>query len=329
MTQPTLNNRSFIHDGRIVEDDIKTGGSFLTRALLQTLPTVYEHSYAPLWTLEGNLAVPVAGSLAGYTEKVEELQYQAKGEVKEYVDTTSDIPTLKSAYGSRTFNVHTFTIATEYSLQELAAFEVQPQKLSKELTAVDLRLRQSIHQLLCFGSAPRGSTGLFNDANITVDSGGYTPLTATWQQHIDFFSDKISDIEISNVLSNTTRVGKILIPAKLYSILARTRQSGDSSMSVMQALRMDYPSILWERLNECSALVLERFGVKAPGANLDRIVFCPENNANQMDRLADSPNNMPSQWKDMTYRTVFFMRSSQTMVHMPAEFLYFDIPTVS
>ena len=126
----------------------------------------------------------------------------------------------------------------------------------------------------------------------------------------------------------TARVGTIKVPTRLYSILTRTRQSGDSSMSVMQALKADYPDIVFERYNECSARLLEAFEVQPQGTGLDRIIFCPVLNNNQVDRLADAPNTMPSQWKDMTYRTVFYMRSSQTMIHSPASFYYYDIPTL-
>ena len=323
-------NSNFSTDFSIRNDDIEAGGSFLTRALLQTLPKIYELSYAQLWTLEGAHQVPVAGNLAGYTEKVEELQYQAKGDVREYVDATSDIPTLKSAYGSISYNVHTFAIATEHSMQELEAFQMHPQKLQKEIQNVDMRLRQSVHQLLVFGSQARGSSGLFNDPGVTVDSGSYNPASGsvTWQQHIDFFSDIIATIESNNNLTLTARVGTIKVPTRLYSILTRTRQSGDSSMSVMQALKADYPDIVFERYNECSARLLEAFEVQPQGTGLDRIIFCPVLNNNQVDRLADAPNTMPSQWKDMTYRTVFYMRSSQTMIHSPASFYYYDIPTL-
>lgn len=327
---PYLQGRSFLNDGAMIRDsDIESGGSYLTRALLQTLPKVYEVSYADLWTIEGANAVPVAGNLAGYTTKVEELQYEAKGEVKEYVDNTSDIPTLKSAYQSSSYNVHTFHLASEYSLFELAAMEVQPQKMTKDLSNIDLRLRQAVHALMCFGSEKRASTGLFNDAGVPLQTGGYDPAAGgvTWQEHIDFFSDIITTVEDSNNLATTSRIGSIKIPNKLYSLLARTRQAGDSSMSVMQALREDYPSLSFERQNECRAFFLERYGVQAPGTNLDRIVFCPVNNNSQMDRLADAPNRMPSQWKDMTYRTVFYVRSSELMIHQPGSFYYFDIPT--
>lgn len=327
---PYLRNRGFMIDSaQVKSDDIEAGGSFLTRALLQTLPTVYELSYAPLWTLEGELAVPVAGNLAGFTEKVEEIMYQAKGDVKEYVDHTSDIPTLQSAYESTSFNVHTFAIASEYSLQQLAAYEVQPQKLSKDLAAIDKNLRQSVHRLLVFGSQKRGSTGIMNDPNIPLIAGtGYDPAGATattWQEHIDFFSDIICQIEDNNEL--TTRIGSVKIPNKLYAQLTRTRQAGDSSMSVMQALRADYPNVRFERLNECRANLLEQYGAKAVGSNEDRIVFCPVMDNSQMDRLADAPNVMPSQWKDLTYRTVFYVRSSQTMIHQPKSFAYVDVPT--
>lgn len=324
-----LNSRGFMMDGHIVQDDISTGGSFLNRQLLQTLPKVYELEYAPLWTLQGNLSIPIAGNLAGYTEKVEEMQYEAKGEVKEYVDATADIPTLKSAYGSVTYNVHQFTLASEYTLQELAAFEMQPQKLQKDLAHIDFKLRHAVHSLLCFGSAKRQSTGLFNDALVPLQTGGYDPAAGgvTYQQHLDFFGDIISTIEDSNEM--TTRVGTIKIPNKLYSVLVRTRQTNDSGQSVMSALRQDYPEIRFERVNECRANLLERNGVQPVGTGLDRIVFCPVMDNSQMDRLADAPNVMPSQWKDMSYRTVFYMRSTQTMIHMPKSFYYFDIPAFS
>lgn len=326
MTQ--LYGRQFLLDGSSPRnDDIQAGGSYLNRALLQTLPTVYELEYPELWSLQGNLAVHVVGNLAGYAEKVEELEFQANGEAKEYVDHTSDIPTLTSAYQSTSFNVHTFAIATEYSLQQLAAMEVQPQKMKRELAAVDYEIRKLNHLLLVYGNTKRGSEGLYNNSSVPTESGSYDPAggSETWQSHIDFFSEKITQIESNNQLVGSNRVGSIHIPAKLYSQLVRTRQANDSAMSVMAALKMDYPEIEFVRTNETQAALLERFGAKTAGDDEDRIIFIPSDRL-AVDRLADAPNRMPSQWKDMTYRTVFYLRSSQTIIHKPASMLYVDIP---
>ena len=319
-------NFDYSQSSAIRADDIEAGGSFLTCQLLQTLPKVYEKSYAALWSLEGDMAIPVAGDLEGYTESVEEFRYEAKGEAKEYVDHTSDIPVLKSAYAADTFNVHTFAVATEYSLQELASFVVQPQKMAKDLSNIDRTLRQEIHELLVFGEPRRGSAGLYSDPLVPVDSGAYDPAGGgeTWQSHIDFFGTVIADIEDNNEL--TTTIGMIDVPNKLYSLLTRTRQVGDSSMSVMAALRQDYPNLRFRKTNETRAVNLERYGVKPVGTNEDRIVFHPVNDNNQVDRLTDAPMSMPSQWKDLTYRTVFVRRSSQTIIHQPKSFLYYDIP---
>lgn len=325
MNQP-LFQRSFMTDGVMRNDDIGAGGSYFTRALLQTLPTIYSLDYPELWALDKNY-IPVAGNLAGYAETIEEVQYEKRGEAKEYIDNTTDIPTLTTAYSSKRYNVHMFTIALEYSLQQLAAAQIHPQKMQKELQEAEQELRRLNHFLLLFGSQERQSTGLFNDPDIPVDSGAYNPATATWQEHINFFADQISGIEDANNLS--VRVGDIKITNKLYSTLVRTRQSNDSGMSAMAAIMQDYPDVKFHRVNESRSSILEQFGVKSPLTGEDRIVFCPVMSNNQMDRLADAPDHTPPRWQDMTYRTVLFHRSSQLMIHKPGSFRYYDYPTQS
>lgn len=315
---PNGNNQRF--------DSVEAGGSFLTRALLQTLPNVYELSYQKLWSLESDY-IPIVGNLEGYAQRIEEVRFEAKGEAKEYVDKTSDIPVLTSAFASDTFNVHTFAVALEHGLQELKSLEVYPEKLSKELKNANRVLMQEQHRLLVFGdNGQRNSTGLFSDTNVPVDGGTYDPLTATWQDHIDFFAEQITIIEDNNVL--TTTVGKIYITAQLYRILATTYQENDSAKSAMEAIMKNYPSVTFHRVNECRADLLERFGASPIGTGEERIVFTPVNDDDQLDRLADAPDAHPPQWRDLSYRTIYYVRTSQTIIHKPESFRYYNFPSL-
>lgn len=317
---------------RYDNSEITAAGSFLERELLQKLPQVYERRYAQLWAEDGQ-AITVTGSLDGYAEQIEAELMNSVGEAKEYSDGSTDIPIASSSITTENFNVHIFSMATQHSIFKLRAAQQAGRSIEMVDTNAAVRaLRQKVNDVLIFGDTKRGSTGFMNDPNVPLTpSGGYDPNTATWQDHIDFFAGVMTDVADRNFL--TDNISTIYIPNKLMSKLATTYQTGDSGKSAIEAIVDNFGQAMggsfqgFRVVNETRALLLERFGVRPTGTNEDRIVFAPSS-ADVVDRLGDAPETMPTQFVDMHFRTVHFMRTSECMIHYPESMQYVDIPQV-
>jgi hypothetical protein len=317
---------------RLDASDIANAGSFLERELLQRLPRVYEKRYASLWAEEGMYLI-IGGSLEEYAETIEAEILETVGEAEEYSDMSGDIPVVSSSITTENFNVHIFAVATSHSILKLSASQKAGRNVQAiDLVAVDRALRQKVHKVAVFGDKKRGSEGFFNNSKVPTTASSYNPNTATWQDHLDFYADTMAAIADRNELTEST--AWILLPNKLRSKLGTTYQNGDSGKSVLEAIMENFGTsgggtlkgIV--RLNESRADILERFGVHPVGTNKDRIVFVPENE-DVVERLGDSPQYMPPQLVDMNYKTVFFHRTSETMVHYPDAMEYVDVARVN
>ncbi len=316
---------------RLDASDVANAGSFLERELLQRLPRVYEKRYASLWAEEG-MYLPIGGSLEEYTETIEAEILETVGEAEEYSDMSGDIPVVSSSITTENFNVHIFAVATSHSILKLKAAQKAGRNVQNiDLVAVDRALRQRVHKVTVFGDKKRGSEGFFNNSKVPTTASSYNPNTSTWQDDLDFCADTITAIADRNELTEST--AWLGVSNKLRTKWGTTYQTGDSGKSVLEAIMENFgvgnggtlKGIV--PLNECRADLLEKFGVHPIGTNKDRVVFLPENE-DVAERLGDSPQYMPPQLVDMNYRTVFFHRTSETMIHYPDAMEYVDIAKI-
>lgn len=315
---------------RLDAQDILLAGSFLERQLLQALPTVYNKSYAPLWAEEGDI-IPVVGQLQDYAHDVESRFIEGTGKALEYVDRTNDIPIVSRAIGSDRHTVHMFSIATEHSIRELAAMRQLDKDIpnnASELAYVNRALRQSVHELLVYGSAQRSRTGLINNINVPTTLSGYNPNTTTFQQDVDFISNQLTAIQDRNTLAGGS-TGYILLTNKLRAKYARTYELGGGGRSVLEAIIANFGTATggtlkgFKAVNEVRATFLERFGVKPVGANQERMVFIPDD-SEAIQRLAGASDFLQPQPVDLRFRTIHFLTTTETIIIHPQSLQYVD-----
>lgn len=312
---------------RLDATDIANAGRYLSRQLEQTMPQVYEKRYAKLWAEEGQHLTANPTLEKGATAVIEDI-VESVGEAVELSDLTNDYPTVSVSEGEDKYNVHTFVAAYAYTIPQLHAASKAGKDIDKKrVKAVDRVLRQKVHELAVFGSKKRGSNGFFNHPSVPIYTTGYDANTASWQDAIDFVSQVISSIEDRNEL--TESVSKLIIPNKLWRKWFTTYQSGDSGKSALEAIEAagKNKSLKIVAENECRADILEKFGVKPPGTNEDRLVFVPENE-DVAERLYYPPDYLPAQLHGMQYKVIAYVGTSETMIHYPEAMGYVDIPKV-
>lgn len=313
---------------RLNANSIATAGHFLEGELEQRLPQIYEQQYAVLWA-EAGMFLPMPGVLdEGTTEVVEEI-FEAVGKAAEFGDLSQDIPTVQASIGETAFNVHSFALAYEYSILQLArmAKSGRTDLNMKKARAVDRGLRQRIHDLLVFGSSKRGSTGLFNNALVPVVAPAYNPNTATFQQHVNFFTDQLTSIMIGNQLSAGT--DWILTSYAHVQKLKSTYQSNDSGLTAYEAImKMHGEDGLKgiKGVNEASANLLELYGVTNPGDDLDRMIFMPEDDQ-VINHLRYAPSFLPPERTKMNFSVTAYIGCSELIISAPNEMRYVNVPT--
>jgi hypothetical protein len=302
---------------------------FLEGELEQRLPQVYEQQYAPLWA-EAALYIPEATPLEiGSTSVVEEI-FEAVGQAAEIEDLTTDVPVVTAAVGETSYNVHNYAIAYQYSILQLARMMKSGRSdfNMRQARAVDRALRQSVHELLVFGSAKRGSTGLLNDANIPTSAPAYNPNTATFQQHVNFFTEQLTNVKINNQLAAGTNW--VLTSYPHVQKLKSTYQSNDSGLTAYEAIMKLHGDDGLQGIigvNECRADLLEQFGVNTVGDDLDKMVFLPEDDM-VISHARYAPSFLPPQPNKMQFDVWAYMGCSELIIHAPQEMRYVDIPTV-
>jgi hypothetical protein len=263
------------------------------------------------------------------TASVTEQIIEGRGEALPLTDYNTDFPTNQVAINEASFKVIDFVTRINYTILELWAAE----KAGKDI--VSLRLNQAyktmqerMHRHAVFGNTRYNHTGLFGSAAVTNVISAYNPNTATWQQDLDFFRTQLSDLADS--INNTAQTGYIMIPPKLRFKLASTYQTGDSGATVMQALMDNFGTANGGFLkgiigaNECRAVELEREGINAAGANLDRIVFIPDSE-DYSERLYYPVFVTAPEIKDLQWQIILVQGTTEQIFHLPKEARYVSV----
>lgn len=311
--------------------DVNSAGVYLSRQLEMVIPTLFEKKYPALWAAEGKYHNAQANLGKSKTSIIERIIEQ-RGEALPLTEFNTDYPGVEVGISETSFKVQDFVTSVPYSLKELWASEETDTDIVglKLRTAYDV-MQERIHRNAVFGNPRYSQSGLFSNPSVSNVISPYNPNTATWQQHLDFFAQQLSDI--ADVNNNTANVGSILIPPKLRFKLASIYQNGDSGATVMQALMDNFGTQSGGFLtgifpcNECRASELEREGVNIAGSNLDRVVFIPEDLKFASRHFYPVFTSEP-QLRDMHYRIFLIQGSSEMVIHYPKEIRYVSFTRV-
>ena len=312
---------------------IDSAAMYLEGELEQMMPDVLRQEYANLWAEEA-LYFPAPMPLDyGTTELTFEL-IESVGKARETDDYGDDIPLVSTGIAEERYNVYHFDLGMQYNIVQLARDAKAGRSLNAEkMIAVDRGLRERVHQQLVFGDRRRGGAGLFNNPNVPVIATGYNPTTATWRQHLDFFTGILTDIEVDSFLTKGTDF--IFIPKRLQQYLVNTYQSNDSGLNAMEAIIKSTQQALGNNalqglvaVNECSAPLLERFGVKNPGEDLDRIVFMPSDSS-VIKHARYATTTMEPERRAKNFKVLSYNGTSEMIITAPNELRYVDIPTLT
>ena len=307
-------------------------GMFLSRQLEQVLPKLYEKRYASLWADEG-LYLPATGDLEMGADTLVEETVNQIGEAAILADGANDIPVADALINEDRFKAVVIATHFSYSIIELNKAEKAGRSLRDiKVKAADRAMRQRTHKLAVFGSAKHGMTGFFNDANVPVVSSSYDAdnNATTFDDHIDFFADNFTKVKDDTNL--VEGIEYVLVPAKLRNIWAKSYQAGNGQ-SVLRYIIENYGVMSGGTLrgiievNETRAADLEANGVKSPGANVDRIVFLP-NNPDAAERKFYGMQLLPPEPVGMGFKTYMYSGTSEPIIHYPGSMLYVDIPKV-
>jgi len=310
---------------RLNAHTLQKAQQYLEGELEQRLPEIYEQKYAPLWAEEG-MYIPAASSLEEGTTEIKEELFEAVGKAAQTDLFSGDIPVVQTSINEETYQVHMFALAYAYNIIGLARDAKAGRPLNmKRVLYVDRGLRQATHELILFGNKKRGTTGLYNNASVPVATTTYNPNTATWQQHLDFFTEKLTDVMVNNFLSAGTDY--VLTSYRHIQKLKTTYQSADSGLSAYEAIMKtnDIKGLIG--VNESSAPLLERFGIQAAGTDFDRMIFMPED-ANVISHARFAPNFLEPERRELNYKVVAYSGCSELIITAPTEMLYVPIPSV-
>lgn len=338
----------------LTNNEITEGGSYLLKQLTQTLPQVYMQDYQYTWTI-ANLReqmqagyVPLTGGISGSTQKLESYFIESYGEAVEIPAEAGDIPTVTTSIDNDEHAVFLYGVKTKMGWQEemVDSDNILPMegKSRFDTMAAEISLRQRVHKTLCYGSPNRNVGGLFNDPNITpVSSGAYNPNTATYQEHVDFFVDTCLDLMGAN--RQKRGVEYIFVPLKVWGKLIQTKNSGTDTtarQAIIDDLNQSKDTPMGRGVGlkdilpctECEASLLEENNVRPASTNEDRYLFLPPINSDPlqpvMQRLGNPMGFVAPQFNmdKMCYETLFYVQTSETIIHLPHYIRYVDAPRV-
>ena len=306
-------------------------GHFLKRQLEQVLPKLYEKRYPRLWSVDSSEILPGFGDLDPGTETLIEETINTAGEAVIYSDKSGDIPTADANIEEFPYKAVMLASAVAWSVAEMNADEKANRNLrANKLFALNRAMMEKKHKLAVFGSAKHGMEGLFNNSNVPVVTSTYDANTATFQDHIDFFSDSFSQVEDSTNL--TEGIATVLVTERHHKALVQSVLPGTSTSALTYILD-NYSTSAGGTLqrimkvNETRAALLEQFGVLPPGTNNDRVVFLPMN-PDAVERRFYDTSFLDIQMRALSLYLYAYCGVSETIVHYPTSMLYVDITQV-
>lgn len=304
---------------------------WLQNQLIEYEPKVIETVYPEYWGFEGNHHNAV-GDLPLGVENIVSSRMDFVGSAVNYGGKATTIPLANFGIGNYSAKTAVGILAADWTIFELEKEKIasqfpgllQSQGLVKNYrNAIERGLREWMHLKAVFGDVALAMSGLLTSRDVTVISEAQTLNSLSAAALYDWFLTQLSAFKEQNLLTTNDQISVLVNTRLALGLSRRFTDTGDGAP--MNLLRSLVGSMT--ELNELSAPLLERFGVTAPGANLDMVIFY-NNQSDVLDRRfypiqITKPNLLDDQ---VSFRSVGYCATSEVRVKQPLRMRYVTYP---
>jgi hypothetical protein len=201
---------------------------------------------------------------------------------------------------------------------------LQTRGLIKEYrAAIERGLREWMHLKAVFGDVSLDMSGLLSSKEVPIIAEAQALNALPAAALYDWFLTRLATFKEQNMLTTNGQISVLLNTRLALALSRRFTDTGDGSpMRLLSGLIANMTEV-----NELSGPLLERFGVTAPAANLDMIVFY-NNQSNVLDRRffpieITPPNLLDDQ---VSFRCVGYCATSEVRFKQPMQVQYVTYP---
>jgi hypothetical protein len=255
------------------------GLAFLISQLAVVEAKIYETKYRKIVFQE---FVPVDTSDPEYVDNVDYISYDAVTVGKFVGANAKDLPqsdlnaaksSIKVFYGGNSYS---------YSLDELR--KSQAMRIPVDVTKARMSYRgfqEHAQRVAFFGDADRGVTGLFNNANVQLDTSGTDWGTASGQEIIADMNGLLIKVWQNSAETHVPNV--LILPSDQWAIISNKRMDTGTDTTVLQFFMMNN---LYKDLTGAEITVKPNFELKTAGvADAPRMMAYELNDENLTMRM--------------------------------------------
>jgi hypothetical protein len=261
--------------------------------------------------------IPVDTSAGGAAEYITYTMIDGVGQWKFIADYADDLPTVDVFGKQYTAKVKSIGSSVKYSIQEIRAGAKLNRPLDRlRLQRADKSYQQTLNKYcwLADGSNSFGGvTGILYNPNITkvgAPTGDWA--TATTEQIYDDVAFAINNP--SNLTNGVEEVDTCLLPVEKYNLLNSKRISTFDNMTILQALKGNFPGVTFDYLAELKNVN------PAPsdgGAATNCILTYKRNPMNLQFQVPLPKEVLPAQQENLAYKIPLHARVSDVIIYYP------------
>lgn len=259
MGLPVGHSLSFV-DGLPTTDD---GLAFYISQLSSVEAKIYETKYGHIVYQD---LVPVDSSDPEWADESTYISYDAVTIGKFIGSNAKDIPEADLTASKSSIPLFYGAIGYKYSLDELRKSQQLRMPIDANKAKASYRGFEEHAQRVCFfGDADRGTTGLFNGANIQVDNSTVDWATATGKEIAGDVDGVLSAVWIGSKEVHVPDT--LLIPSNKWSILTSRNMDTGINMSILEYIKANnlYTSLTGKPLNIKPRIQLQDLGTAGEG----------------------------------------------------------------
>ena len=231
--------------------------------------------------------IPVDTSVPEWADSVDYMSYDAVVLGKFIGSSADDLPRISVEGNKSTVKIGYAGNSFEYSLDELRKSQQLRLPLDATLGKMANRGAQEHTQRVAyFGDEDRGMTGLFNNANIALDSSTVDWFTATGQEIIDDMNGLGIDVWTNS--ANTHLPDTWVIDSERYAFIASQRMDSGTDTTVLE----------WFKKNNIYTSITGREPMVVPRLQLND---AGEGGVGRMMAYEKNPENL-TMWNPIPWR---------------------------
>ncbi|MBC3540652.1 DUF2184 domain-containing protein [Rufibacter sediminis] len=237
---------------------------FFNRQLEYIKPRTYDVVKSPLKAFE---LIPVSSEVNPGAESIVYYQYDQSGFAKIIANYADDLPRVDVHGKEFVSRIKSVGDSYGYNLQEIRAAQYAGTNLTqRKANAAAEAQRQLWNKIAFYGDKEYNLPGLLTSPNIpsaSVAADG-TGSTTTWSTKTP--AQIVRDVSalINSVITLTggaEQVNTVVLPLANYTLIATTKNSESSDITILEFLQKVHPGVSFEWANEITAASLAAAGV--------------------------------------------------------------------